>query len=180
MRADRFRQFAADARAEGVVFFHSGRLDQDTVISIGAMLRRRLQEEGAGGVLSRRVFNAFMEMAQNIVHYAAEDPELGRLGALSVTWTAAGFLVMCGNYLAWEQVPRVRSRLMAVQEMSPGSVRIAYRQQLARRDEDPDGKGAGPGRLGMAASASAPIEFAFDPEQPTASGYTFLFLKAVI
>jgi len=180
MQADQFKKFAASAQDEGVIFFHSGRLDQEEVICIGAVLRRRLQEEGASGVQSRRVFNAFMEMAQNVVHYAAEEPGAGRLGVLSVTRTEPGFTVMCGNYLAWEQVPRVRSRLMAVQALSPENVRLAYRQQLARQDGDPESKGAGLGLLTMATNARAPIEFAFDPEQPMEGGRTFLFLKALI
>ena len=42
MHLDRFNQFVAQAAASGVVFYHNGRLDEGTVASIGALLRRRL------------------------------------------------------------------------------------------------------------------------------------------
>lgn len=184
MQLEIFNQFVANAAANGVVFYHSGHLDEGTIASIGALLRRRLHEEGASGAQSRKVFATFMEMAQNILHYAAingeGDVSLGKFGALCVTRTGQGFEVMCGNYMASDQVPRVRRRLESVQGMEPEKVRQAYRRQLASDQEDADSKGAGLGLLTMAASSSAPIEFVFDPDPPLQDGKTFLFLKAVI
>jgi hypothetical protein len=184
MQLDQFNQFVDHAIADGVVFYHSGHLDGDMVTAIGAVLRRRLQEEGASGSESRKVFTTFMEMAQNIVHYAAADEsgtaQAGKFGALSVVRSHEGFEVMCGNYLAAEHVPRVRGRLESVQVMGPEKVRLAYRRQLAFEGEDPASKGAGLGLLTMAASAREPIEFKFNPEQPAKGEQTFLFLKAVI
>ena len=182
MQIDRFNQFVNHAIADGVVFYHSGNLDGEMVAAIGAVLRRRLQEEGASGTQSRKVFTTFMEMAQNIIHYAdsSETKQGCRFGALSVVRSLAGFEVMCGNYLAAEHVPRVRGRLESVQVMGPEKVRLAYRRQLAFEGEDPNSKGAGLGLLTMAASAREPIEFAFEPEQPGKGERAFLFLKAVI
>jgi hypothetical protein len=186
MQFDVFNQFVAHAAASGVVFYHSGHLDEGTIASIGALLRRRLHEEGANGAQSRKVFTTFMEMAQNILHYAAlhgeEEGKVlpGKFGALCVAHSAAGFEVMCGNYIMSDQVPRVRGRLEAVQAMDAEHVRLAYRSKLASEDEDPDSKGAGLGLLTMAASSKAPIEFLFNPDPPPQGGSTFLFLKAII
>jgi hypothetical protein len=175
----RFSPFSAEAAASGVVIYHSGRLDEAAIVSIGALLRRRLREEGAGGAQSRKVFATFMEMAQNILHYGAVSGD-GKFGALCVVRTEHGFEVMCGNDMASGQVPRVRRRLESVQGMEPGEVRQAYRRQLASDQEDADSKGAGLGLLTMAASSRAPIEFVFDPDPPREDGTTFLFLKTVI
>jgi hypothetical protein len=184
MRLDRFKQLFTQADAEGMVFSHSGRLDQETVVAIGALLRRRLQEEGANGAQSRKVFATFMEMGQNVLHYGALDESgdgpAGKYGALSVARAEEGFQVMCGNFLPSAQVPRVRARLESVQSMGPERVRQAYRQRLASEDADPDSKGAGLGILTMAASARLPIQFAFEPVPPAEDGQSFLFLKAVI
>jgi hypothetical protein len=184
MQLARFNQFVAHAAASGVVFYHSGHLDEGPIASNGALLRRRLHEEGANGAQSRKVFTTFMEMAQNILHYAAvngfEDGPTGKFGALCVTRTGQGFEVMCGNYLSCDQVPRVRQRLESVQAMEPHKVREAYRRQLSSDAEDKDSKGAGLGLLTMAASSRAPLEFVFDPDPPLEDGKTFLFLKTVI
>ena len=178
MKLETFNTFADQADANGVVFYHSGLLDEGTMASIGALLRRRLHEEGANGAQTRKVFATFMEMAQNILHYA--DGADGKSGTLCVNRTGEGFDVMCGNHLASSQVARVRQRLEAVQGMAPDQVRQAYRRQLASDQEDANSKGAGLGLLTMAASARAPIEFVFDPDPPLEDGKTFLFLKAVI
>ncbi len=182
MLPDQFNRFVSSAMAHNIVFFHSGHLDQETVASIGSMLRRRLQDEGASSAQSRKVFTTFMEMAQNIVHYAVPDEgEVdGRFGALSVAREEEGFAVMCGNYLATEQVPRVRHRLEAVRVMGPDRVRDAYRRQLAFEGADPDSKGAGLGLLTMAASSRSPIEFALEPVPDRGDDRTFLFLRAII
>ena len=183
MLLDRFNAFVAHAAADGVVFFHDGPLDEATIVELGAMLRRRLQEEGASGAQSRKVFTTAMEMAQNILHYGSgPKPGTGRgkSGTLLVARTADGFEVICGNSLPSDQVPRVRGRLESVQEMDPEQVRQAYRQQLASDQEDPNSKGAGLGLLTMAASATAPIEYVFTPDPPVLDGTTFLFLKVII
>ena len=183
MPLDRFHAFVAHAAAQGVIFFHDGPLDEAAIADIGALLRRRLQEEGANGAQSRKVFTTAMEMATNVLHYAASpgpDAPRGRCGALLVARVEGGFEVMCGNYLRSDQVARVRGRLESVQEMGPEQVRLAYRRQLAYEESDPDSKGAGLGLLTMAASSRAPIEFRFEPNPQGQDGTTFLFLKAVI
>ena len=182
MELEAFDQFVTQSAANGVVFYHSGSLDEATVASIGAVLRRRLQEEGASSSQLRKVFSTFMEMAQNILHYAAagDDPQPGKFGALCVVRSGPGFEVLCGNYMPAAQVPRVRLRLEAVQGMEPAMVRRAYHRQLVADAADPGSKGAGLGFLTMAAISRAPIEFAFAPDPPPADGTTFLFLKASI
>jgi hypothetical protein len=180
--ANCFQEFVAGARAGGVLLYHSGPLDQEVLTGMGGALRRRLQEEGAHGAKARKVFAAFMEMAQNVVHYAAADPDgLGPFGSLAVVRDGAGFRVMCGNYLLTRQVPRVRARLEEVQAMDKDTVRVAYRRRLAAEgDGDPHSKGAGLGLLTMAANAKDPIEFRFVPEPPSEEPVTFLFLQAAI
>lgn len=182
MRIDRFNQFMNHASTEGVVFYHAGRMDETMVGSIGALLRRRLKEEGLDGVRSRKVFSTFMEMAQNVLHYAAaengaEGP--AKYGAFSVAQSEHGYQVMCGNFMSTSQVARVRERLEAVQGMGPEQARRAYHRQLTSDEPDPESKGAGLGLLTMAVAARMPIEFTFE-EPETPEGNTFLFLKAVI
>jgi hypothetical protein len=184
MELDHFNQFLTQASLEGVVFYHAGALDEATVVSLGALVRQRLQEAGASGAKGRKVFAVFMEMAQNILHYAAGDGtatgRCDRLGAVAVVRAGEGFQVLCGNYLPAAETPRVRQRLEEVRAMDPEAVRRSYRRQLTADTDDPHSKGAGLGLLTMAASANAPLEFAFAPDPPGPGGHAFLFLKATI
>ena len=139
MQTEHFSAFAAQAEGNGVVLYHSGPLDESLVTAIAGMLRQRLQEAGANGSISRKVFSTFMEMAQNILHYAAPEAAAGedpvRAGALGVARAGDGYEVMCGNYLPASEVERVRGRLDSVRAMAPDEVRQAYRQRLERCQE---------------------------------------------
>lgn len=184
MTQDPFQLFMDQARDAGVVFHHVGPMDQETVAFMGALLRRRLREAGVPSGPSRKVFTSFMEMAQNVLHYGLAQ-EGGKFGALSVLRTDEGLPVMSGNFLAADQVPRVRARLEAVRDMAPERVREAYHRRLASDEEDPDSRGAGLGLLTLAASAREPLAFAFQEAPAPQSGEaepasSFLFLKAVI
>jgi hypothetical protein len=182
MRNEHFSAFAALAEGSGVVLYHSGPLDEPLVTAIAAMLRQRLQEDGASGATGRKVFSTFMEMAQNILHYSNAQAAGERMpaGALGVVRSGEGYEVLCGNFLPAGQVERVRGKLESIRAMEPDQVRQAYRRQLASEEEDPDSKGAGLGLLTMAASARAPIEYRFDPAPGMDGERSYLFLKALI
>jgi hypothetical protein len=189
MTQDPFQPFMDQAREAGVVFHHVGPMDQETVAFMGALLRRRLREAGVPSGPSRKVFSSFMEMAQNVLHYGVPR-EGGKFGALSVLCTDEGLPVMSGNYLAADQVPRVRARLEAVRAMAPERVREAYHRRLASDEADPDSRGAGLGLLTLAASAREPLDFDIQEPQPdpgqeanlsqASQAPSFLFLKAII
>lgn len=181
MQLEQFNHFVAVANAEHVLFYYSGALNQNAVAAIGDVLKQRLYAQGTGGATARKVFSTFIEMAQNILHYAAdpEPAEDARYGALAVSQVDGRFAVMCGNLVAAQNVARVREKLEAVRAMSPAEVKEAYKRQL-RGETDAASKGAGLGFLTMARDASAPIEFVFADLPQGAPGSQFLFLRAVV
>jgi hypothetical protein len=181
MQLEQFNHFVSVANAEHVLFYYNGALNQNAVAAIGDVLKQRLYAQGASGVTARKVFSTFIEMAQNILHYAADPAaqDEARYGALAVSQVDGRFAVMCGNLVATGSVPRIREKILAVQAMSPDEIKDAYKRQL-RGETDAESKGAGLGFLTMARDASAPIEFVF--ADPTADNpdSQFLFLRAVV
>jgi hypothetical protein len=181
-----FEGLAADA---GLVFYFSGEFTPSGIVALGETLRRRLGEIQVPGKPSRRLFSAFVEMAQNVLHYAAEAgtaaaaggaaPQAHR-GTIAIGNGGDHHWIACTNDVGADHAERLRDRLQAIAGMGPAELREAYQRQL--QDEgheaaDPLSRGAGLGLLTIARAASAPLEHAFAP-LPGAEGLTRFVLCA--
>jgi hypothetical protein len=176
---ERFQGVALDA---GVVFFFSGSFTPSGVEALGVALRRRLDELAVRGKPGRRLFSTFVEMAHNVLHYAAvtaaaepcgEEP--CRLGTIAIGNGGDHHWIACGNDLPTELVPRIRERLEAIERMSHAELRDAYVRQLqneAHETDDPLSRGAGLGLLTIARAARRPLEHAFTPVPASAGALT--------
>lgn len=187
MPLDVFNAFRDAAAEKGIIFYYNGYFSQNIIAAMGDALRQKLQSE-EGGAKTRKVFSSFIEMAQNIVHYSAEQLTRSthqeasvRLGAVAVGRQGDRFFVLCGNVLDNSAVDRLREKLESVRAMSAEEIKKAYREQL-RNDEhgdiNPDSKGAGLGLLTLARDAAEPIQYAFVPVENEL--YCQFYLRAVI
>lgn len=184
--AERFTRLLAEIGSEGVLFFYSGFLSQNVAAAVGETLRCKLEAAGASGATARKVFSSFIEMAQNVVHYAVPAGEpVGaagggvRYGAIAVVQAAGGhFALMCSNAIPAAGVERLRGRLEHLRGMSRDEIRAAYREQL-RGEPDEGSKGAGLGLLTLARDAVEPIEFHFAPS-PACPEHALFYLQTVI
>lgn len=161
---DRFR---AQADSCQVLLHFTGELNGNVVATLSDTLRERLDDTAPDRRVARRVFSAFIEMAQNVLHYAPPSPGgHGPQGTLTVTREAERYAVMCCNRVRNDQVSRIRDRVDAVRAMTLDQIKAAYRAQL-RNDEhatyDVTSKGAGLGFLTLAREASAPIDYRIVP-----------------
>ncbi|MDX5446219.1 MAG: SiaB family protein kinase [Zoogloeaceae bacterium] len=177
---DRFR---AEAAAQQVLLHFSGELNGNVVATLSDTVRERLDDSAPDRRIARRVFSAFVEMAQNVLHYAPrDDGRDGPSGTLTVARDAARFSVVCCNRVHGEQIRRVRDRIEAVRAMTLDEIKAAYRAQL-RNDEhettDGTSKGAGLGFLTLAREASEPIDYSIVPiaGQPDSAEF---HLRAII
>ncbi|MBW7859648.1 MAG: SiaB family protein kinase [Rhodocyclaceae bacterium] len=177
-----FSEFCNRAAGNGVLFYYSGEFSQNVVHTLGDAVRRRVDACGANGVVRRKVFSAFVEMAQNIVHYAEAANGAGRIGAVAVGLGEEGrFSVLCASPVRADQVERIRSRLDPLRSMTLDQIRQAYREQLRNEAhaEDEVSRGAGLGFLTLAREASEPIEYRITYTSGDHSRAEF-YLRAVI
>jgi hypothetical protein len=180
MTPHELESFQGAAQDAGVVFFFSGEFTPSGVEALGLALRRRLEELEVPGKPSRRIFSAFVEMAQNVLHYAvcaahaspsgdvAGADGGGRRGTIAIGDGGDHHWIACSNEVGADQVPRIAERLAAIAHMSPAQLREAYVRQLqneVHEQEDPLSQGAGLGLLTIARAARAPLEHAFVPVQ---------------
>lgn len=175
-----FRQFVGE---QGVLFYYNGYLSQPIVAAMGETLRSKLETEDGSSKLARKVFSAFIEMMQNIIHYADDDVAAGEAvpyGNVAVGRVGERYYIVSGNAVANAHVERLRVKLDAIRAMSGDEIRAEYRRKLRTDEQDDNSKGAGLGFLTVARETSEPIEYLFEPFPGAANALSFFYLKATV
>lgn len=175
MRIEAFEQFRGVALDAGVLLYFTGEFSPAITAALADSLRRRLEAHVADRPTRRRLFSTFVEMTQNILHYAAPAPgaaedeggEARRKGAVALGQTGPEYWVVCANLVEAALVPRLTARLETVRRLDAEALHQAYRRQLANdrhEAEDPLSRGAGLGLLTIARACTAPLEYRLAPE----------------
>jgi hypothetical protein len=168
MNVSNAEDFAKVAREHGVFFFYAGYVSQPIIEASADAIRLRLESNAVRFPTQRRLLGAFIEMAQNIVHYSAESltdkaqttDEL-RFGTLCITNTENGFRVTCSNPVSDDVFKRLEAKLAMLSRMSIDEIKQSYREALRGENDNPDSKGGGIGLLTLAKDAKEPIEYEF-------------------
>lgn len=162
-----FQRLRHAAEQEGVLFCFDGELSHAAVAGVGKTVRARMAEAAVPLPVARRLFSAIVELAQNVVHYAA-DGGLGEAkhALLAIGHRDGAYWAAGANRVDARQAHSLKARFVALQAMTSGDIEAAYRRKLddERHEQDEIGsRGAGLGLLTLARHASAPLEFALEP-----------------
>ena len=191
MNPGSFELFQVQASAAGVIFYYSGEFNQTVIATAAQSLKHRMEETGASGPAKRKLFSTFIEMAQNIVHYAALAPQVGldqvhgKYGCIGIG-TGTGddeYWVVCVNRVETAHIARLSDKLDAVRAMSLAELRKTYREQLHNTEHektDTVSKGAGLGWLTIARDCKQPLVYSFSSDPASNGKAAFFFVKAVI
>lgn len=181
-----FQSLQQSAQQHGLLFFYKGIFSSEVVKAATESFRGTLSERNAAPALQRRIFSTFVEMTQNVLHYAAPeviDGEEHIVGMIAVGAEGNRFWVLCGNRVKSEHVPRLIEKLNAVRNMSSEQIRAAYKDQL-RNDqhsqEDEISKGAGLGLLTIARDSATPIEYSLETHHASSQDSTLFELRSTI
>jgi hypothetical protein len=160
--------FEGVAGNAGVIFYFTGEFTPSGIVALGEAVRRRLGDLQVPGKPSRKVFSAFVEMSQNVLHYAAPpgaDTPAQR-GTIVIGDGGDHHWIACSNLVQADHAARLRERLRAIEKMTPAELREAYQRQLqddGHEATDELSQGAGLGLLTIARAARGPLEHAFSP-----------------
>ena len=182
---EEFEDFWQVAQKRNVIFFYAGYISQHVVAAISETIRARLDTAGAAGPTRRRIFSAFVEMSQNIMHYSSEtltpdaqrDQQIRR-GSFCIGTRGESFYLLSANPVESAKVDAIKARLDPLRSMTVEEIKSAYKKAL-REAVPEDSKGAGLGFLTMAREASEPLEFEFVPA-PNKPDTTIFCIKAII
>jgi len=176
-----YRQFVGE---QGVLFYYDGFLSQPIITAIGEALRGKLEAEDSASRATRKVFSAFIEMMQNIIHYAdagpAAESSVTPCGNVAVGRKNDHYYIVSGNTVATSHIERLRTKLETIRAMPRDEIQAEYKRKLRTDEQDENSKGAGLGFLTVARDASEPIEFHFEPIAGSGNALSFFYLKATV
>jgi Family of unknown function (DUF6272) len=178
-----YRQFVTE---QGVLFYYDGYLSQPIITAMSEALRGKLEVEDSPNRATRKVFSTFVEMMQNIVHYAdgssAADNGTAPLpcGNVAVGRKNDRYYIVSGNTVATRHIERLQAKLEGIRAMSADEIKAEYKRKLRTDEQDANSQGAGLGFLTVARDASEPIEFLFEPIAGSGNALSFFYLKATV
>ena len=183
MLAHDFRSFHEASKRNGVILSFGGDLSENVMVSLGEVLKLRMQQAETDATVAKRVFSIFVEQAQNIIRYSARKvtaadapPPRVSAGMIAVGADAGRFFVVCGNEVSSAEVPALRDRLDHLAGLSAEDLRRTYREKL-RQPPDEGSLGGSIGLIEIARRSSAPVEYDF---QEIGADLSLFCLKAYI
>lgn len=151
-----------------VIFCYNGYLSQGIIVAVSSMIKGKLTASSTNMGVSQKVLYMFVEQAQNITRYSADqlhddDDAVGvRYGSIAVGIENEKFYIMCSNRIEKDKVDSLREKLEAIAAMNSDELKALYKEKI-RNDADDGSKGASIGFIEMARKSTEPIEFSFTP-----------------
>ncbi|MBA2780158.1 biofilm regulation protein kinase SiaB [Billgrantia kenyensis] len=165
---------------ERIMLCFNGPISRSLIEEIGKALRNYLDTQQAAPSAAMDVFAVYIEMTQNIRHYARRQGYDDELGAATVAVARSGegsYQVSAGNLVERADGERLVAAVDALALLDKQALKQAYKQQLRHPREAGGHSGAGLGLLDMARKSSRPLQAAL---QPLPNERSFFSLTATI
>ncbi|HSH57198.1 MAG TPA: biofilm regulation protein kinase SiaB [Halomonas sp.] len=163
-----------------IMLCFNGPISRSLIEEIGHALRNYLNNQSATPSAAMDVFAVYIEMTQNIRHYATrrEYGEKDATATIAVARDSEGhYQVSAGNLVEDADGQRLVEAVENLAPLDAAALKRAYKQQLRRpRDEAAD-SGAGLGLIDMARKSTRPLVASL---QPLSAGKSFFSLTATI
>jgi hypothetical protein len=143
-----------------IMLCFNGPLTRSLIEEIGNALRNYMQKENATPSSAMDVFGAYIELTQNIRHYAAakgwNDTEAS--ATVVISRDAEGrYVVSAGNVVDAADGPELVRRVEGLAAMDKAQLKAEYKAQLALPRDEGAVTGAGLGLIDLARKASMPL-----------------------
>lgn len=143
-----------------ILLCFNGPLTRSLIEEIGNALRNYMEHEHAPASASMDVFGAYIEMTQNIRHYAAskgwDESEVS--ATVVVARDAQGrYVVSAGNIVEGEDGQALAARVAELAPMDKSRLKAEYKEQLRKPRAADAGSGSGLGLIDMARKAAEPM-----------------------
>ncbi|MBW6392390.1 biofilm regulation protein kinase SiaB [Billgrantia antri] len=165
---------------ERIMLCFNGPISHSLIEEIGKALRNYLDTQQAAPSAAMDVFAVYIEMTQNIRHYARRQGYDDTLAAATVAVARSvqgHYQVSAGNLVEQADGERLVAAIEALAPLDKLALKQAYKQQLRRPREASVHAGAGLGLLDMARKSSRPLQAVL---QPLPNQRSFFSLTATI
>lgn len=165
---------------KNILLCFNGPISRSLIEEIGNALKRYLHDDDASPSASMDVFGAYIEMTQNIRHYAQSKGYPDFNGAATVVigrYDQQRYAVLAGNVVERDDGAALQQRIESLAAMDKAALKTAYKAQL-RQPRDKDAvSGAGLGLYDLARKASEPLSCRLED---TPDGRAFFSLLAIV
>lgn len=171
------REFCASRR---IMLCLNGPMSRSLIEEMGNALRNYLRADKARSGLAMDVFAVYIEMTQNIRHYAARMAydEVDATSTVVIARDEQGrHMVSAGNLVEAADVSALQARVDTLAALDQAELKAVYKKQLRAPRDESRPTGAGLGLIAIARKSSAPLQ-ATVSERP--DGKVFFSLTAII
>lgn len=143
-----------------IMLCFNGPLTKSLIEEIGNALRNYMERENATASSAMDVFGAYIELTQNIRHYAARKGwnETEASATVVIARDVEGhYVVSAGNILDAADGPELEARVKKLASMDKAQLKAEYKEQLRKPREEGAATGAGLGLIDLARKASEPL-----------------------
>ncbi|WP_415035576.1 biofilm regulation protein kinase SiaB [Azonexus sp.] len=163
-----------------ILLCFNGPISRSLIEEIGSALKNYLHAEHAQVSAAMDVFSVYIEMTQNIRHYAQAHgyDELAGSATVVVARDAENrYLVQAGNMVERDDGERLLERVKHLATLTPAELKAAYKTQLRLPRSEDAVTGAGLGLIDIARKSTAPLSASLSPLDPA---HVFFSLRATI
>ncbi|MFM8330695.1 MAG: biofilm regulation protein kinase SiaB [Candidatus Methylumidiphilus sp.] len=146
---------------QNILICFNGPISRSLLEEIGNALKNHMQAAHTQSSAALDVFGVYIEMSQNIRHYAASRGYGDAESSATVVIAREDdghYTVSAGNLVEQDDGRALLARIEALAGLDKAQLKAAYKEQL-RKPRDPESSsGAGLGLLDMARKTSAPLQ----------------------
>jgi len=165
---------------QGIMLSFNGPFSATLIEEIGKALRKYMEGLAESASAVTDVFSAYIELSQNIRHYAAARGVSGPDAEATIIVSrddTGHYVVNAGNVVLHEDGAALEARIGALAVMDKSELKAAFKAQM-RQPRDPAARsGAGLGLIDLARRASRPLACNL---KPLDEGHAFFSLRVVI
>lgn len=163
-----------------ILICFNGPISRTLIGEIGIALKDHIASTQVHESAAMDVFSVYIEMSQNIRHYASRMgyDDFAAAATVVIAETDGGhYMVSAGNLVEPEDGESLLSKIRELSSLDKTELKALYKQKLRIPREPGQASGAGLGLIEMARKSSQPLQATLDqgPE-----GKVFFSLRAVI
>jgi hypothetical protein len=163
-----------------ILICFNGPVSRTLIGEIGVALKDHIESTQIYQSAAMDVFSVYIEMSQNIRHYAGRKGYSDRDATATVVIAETGdghYSVSAGNLVETEDGEQLVQKIQELSCLDKAELKSLYKRQLRAPREGGQASGAGLGLIEMARKTSQPLEATLDKGP---QGKVFFSLRAVI
>ncbi|GLR15245.1 hypothetical protein GCM10007907_40350 [Chitinimonas prasina] len=163
-----------------IMLCFNGPISRSLIEEIGNALRNYLEADHAHPSAAMDVFSVYIEMTQNIRHYAAQKGWQEQEAAATVVIArdeAGRYVVSAGNMVDAADGAGLLAKVESLAGLDKAQLKAIYKEQLRKPRDGSASTGAGLGLIDIARKASEPLLASM---RPLNQDRAFISLRAVI